>query len=179
MGTIVRRLHFYLKRQDRLDDKIDKLTLMMNKSRVQGNNQNKQFKPNIYQGRRRGQSRNYYDQGNYQGGYRSNNGDRRTSYRGRGHYGQNYRGRPQYVITYRNVRRDNFRETQNYRSQNFKGGHRNNNRYDNFGTCRNKSRKRQYSGNFRRDDRSSKPVLTEIELDVLSVGNMIILLKTA
>ena len=52
--------------QDRLDNKIDKLTSMMNKLTAQGNNQNKQFKPKIYQGKWRGQSRNYYDQGNYQ-----------------------------------------------------------------------------------------------------------------
>ena len=34
--------------QDRLDDKIDKLTVMMNKLTTQHNNQNKQFKPKIY-----------------------------------------------------------------------------------------------------------------------------------
>ena len=48
--------------QDRLDDKIDKLTLMMSKLTTQDNDQNKQFKPKIYQGRWRGQFRNYYDQ---------------------------------------------------------------------------------------------------------------------
>ena len=37
--------------QDRLDDKLDKLTLMMSKLTAQGNNQNKQFKPKIYQGK--------------------------------------------------------------------------------------------------------------------------------
>ena len=42
--------------QDRLDDKIDKLTLMMSKLTAQGNNQNKQFKPKICQGKWRGQS---------------------------------------------------------------------------------------------------------------------------
>ena len=52
--------------QDRLDDKIDKLTSMMSKLTAQGSNQNKPFKPKIYQGKRRGQTRNYYDQGNYQ-----------------------------------------------------------------------------------------------------------------
>ena len=44
--------------QDRIDDKIDTLTSMMSKLAAQGNNQNKQFKPNIYQGKRRGQTRN-------------------------------------------------------------------------------------------------------------------------
>ena len=101
--------------QDRLDDKIDKLMSMISKVTAQGNNQNKQFKPKIYQGKRRGQTRNYYDQGNYQNRYRSNSGDRRTSFTSRAQYGQNYRGRLQYVDNYRNdFRRGNFRETQNY-----------------------------------------------------------------
>ena len=108
MGTTVRRVHLT---QDSLDDKIDKLTLMMSKLTAQGDNMNKQFKPKIYQGRQRGQSRNFYDQSNYQSRYRSNSRDRRTSFRGRGQYGQNYRGKLQYVNTYRNdFRRDNFRE---------------------------------------------------------------------
>ena len=50
--------------QDRLDDKIDKLTSMMSKLTAQGNNQNKQFKPKIYQGKKRGQTKHYYDQHN-------------------------------------------------------------------------------------------------------------------
>ena len=88
----------------------------------QGNNQNKQFKPKLYQGKRRGQTRNYYDQDNYQNRYGSNSGDRRTSIRGRGQYKQNYRGRPQYVNTYRNdIRRENLRGMQYYRGQNFGG----------------------------------------------------------
>ena len=101
--------------QDRLGDKIDKCISMMSKLTAQSNNQNKQFKPKIYQGKWRGQSRNYYSQGNYQNRYRLNSGDRRTSFRGRGQYGHNYRGRPQYVNTYRNdFRRNNFKEKQNY-----------------------------------------------------------------
>ena len=51
--------------QNSLDDKIDKLTLMVSKVTAQDNNQNKQFKPKIYQSKWRGQSRNYYDQSNY------------------------------------------------------------------------------------------------------------------
>ena len=58
--------------QDRLDDKIDKLTSMMSKLSVQGSNQNRPFKPTIYQGKRRRQGRNNYDQGRY----RSNSRDR-------------------------------------------------------------------------------------------------------
>ena len=40
--------------QDRLDDKIDRLTSMMCKLTVQGDKQDRQFKPKIYQGKRRG-----------------------------------------------------------------------------------------------------------------------------
>ena len=67
--------------QDSLDDKIDKLTSIMSKLTAQDDNQNKQFKPKIYQSKRRGQSRNIYDQNNYdqrnyQNEYRSNSRDR-------------------------------------------------------------------------------------------------------
>ena len=44
-----------------LDDKLDKITSMMSKLTAQGNNQNWPFKPKMYQGKRRGQARNYYD----------------------------------------------------------------------------------------------------------------------
>ena len=48
--------------QDKLDDKLDKITSMMSKLTGQGSSQNRLFKPKIYQGKRRGQVRNYYDQ---------------------------------------------------------------------------------------------------------------------
>ena len=76
----------------------------MSKLTAQGSNQNQLFKPKIYQGKRRGQGRNYYDQDRYQNRYRSNSGDRRMSYRGRAQYGQNYRG---------DFRKGNFRGMQN------------------------------------------------------------------
>ena len=41
-----------------------------------------------------------------------------------------------------------FRETQNYRGQNFRGGYRNNSRNDNSGKGRSRSREGQYSGIF-------------------------------
>ena len=44
---------------------------MMSKLTAQGRNQNKPFKSKIYQGKRRGQTRNYDDEGNYQNRYRS------------------------------------------------------------------------------------------------------------
>ena len=75
---------------DRLYDKIDKLTSMITKLTAQGNSENKQFKPKIYQDKRRGQTRNYYDQGNCQNRYRSNSGDRRMSFWGRTQYGQHF-----------------------------------------------------------------------------------------
>ena len=97
--------------QDSLDDKIDKLTSMMSKLTAQDNNQNKQFKTKIYQGRQRGQSRYSYDQGNCQNRYRLNSRDIGTSFRGRGQYRQNYMKQLLYVNSYRNdFRRENFRE---------------------------------------------------------------------
>ena len=56
---------------------------MINKLTAQGSNQNRLFKPKIYQGKRRGQMRHYYDQGKYQNRYGINSGDRKMSYRGR------------------------------------------------------------------------------------------------
>ena len=58
MGTLVRKLHLT---QDSLDEKIDRLTSMMSILTAQGDNQNKQFKPKIYQSKRRGQTNNFYD----------------------------------------------------------------------------------------------------------------------
>ena len=50
---------------DNLHDKIDRLTSMISKLTAQDDNQNKQFKPKIYQCKQRGQTRNFYDQNNY------------------------------------------------------------------------------------------------------------------
>ena len=59
---------------------------MMSKLTVQGSNQNRPFKPKIHQGKKRGQSRNYFNKERYQNRYRSNSGDRRMSYRHRAQY---------------------------------------------------------------------------------------------
>ena len=92
---------------------------MVSKLTGQGSSQNRPFKPKIYQGKRRGQPRNYYDQDRYQIRYRSNSGDRRMWYRGRAQYGQNYRGRSKYDQNHRgDSRRGNVRGVQNYRGQN-------------------------------------------------------------
>ena len=94
---------------------------MLSKLTAQGSNQNRPFKPKIYQGKRRGQTRNYYDQSKYQKIYRSNSGDRRMPFGGRAQYRQNYRGRSQYNHSYISyIRKGNFRGMQNYRSQNFR-----------------------------------------------------------
>ena len=63
----------------------------MNKLTPQDSSQNSPFKPKSYQGKRRGQTRKYYNQDRYQSRYRSNSGDRysRTSYRGTAQYRQN------------------------------------------------------------------------------------------
>ena len=126
-----------------LDDKIDKLTSVMNISTGQDNSQNRPIKPTIYQGKRKGQTRNYYNQDRYQDRYTSNSGDRRMSYRGRAQYRQNYRERSQYDQNYRgDFRRGNFRGMQNYRGQNFRGGYRGSFSNDNLGRGRSISRER-------------------------------------
>ena len=51
--------------QDGLEDKIDRLTAMMSQLTTKDGCLNKQFKPKIYQGRGRGQSRNFYSRSNY------------------------------------------------------------------------------------------------------------------
>ena len=58
-------------------------------------------------------------------------------------------------IIMNDFRRDNFRDMQNYRGQNYRGGYRRNYKNDNFGRGRSKSRDRQYSGNFSKNDRIS------------------------
>ena len=90
---------------DGLEYKIDQLTAMMGKMAARDNGMNRQFKHQIYQSKRRGQSRNFYDthnydRRNYHNRYRLNSGDRRIQCSG-----QN-RGRPKYE---QNYRRGHFR----------------------------------------------------------------------
>ena len=47
--------------RDKLEDKIDKLRVMMGKLATRDNGTNRQFKPQIYQSKSRGQSTNFYD----------------------------------------------------------------------------------------------------------------------
>ena len=53
---------------DGLKDKIDKLTVMMNKLATRDNGMNRQFKLQTYQNIRREESRNFYDTCNYDRG---------------------------------------------------------------------------------------------------------------
>ena len=142
--------------QDRLNHKLHKFTFMMSKLTVQCSSQNTSFKLEIYQGKRRGKARSYYDQDRYQNRYRANSGDRKMSYRGTAQYGQNYRGRLQYDQNYRSdSRTGNFRGVQNCRGQNFRGGYRGNFRNNNLGRGRSRFREKTVPGNITRNDRSS------------------------
>ena len=135
--------------QDGLEDEIKKLTAVMSQLTTEGKSVTRQFKPKIHQGRGRGQSRNFYnnhnyDQWNYQNMYRSNSRDKRNQYR------QN-RGRPRYEENNRNdYRRETFRGNrrtyQNYGWQS--SGNRKNYRNENYDRERGRSRSRErYSHN--------------------------------
>ena len=67
-----------------LEQKIDKLTVMMGKLVTEDKGQPKPFMPQVYQSNR-GRNQN---RGNYQGRFRNNN-----AYRGHLTYNQNFRGR--------------------------------------------------------------------------------------
>ena len=59
---------------DGIEQKIDKLTVMMGKLVTGGDRQDKPFKPQVYQSNRdRCQNRGNYNQRGYQGRFRSNN----------------------------------------------------------------------------------------------------------
>ena len=130
----------------------------MKKLVMRDNGTNRQFKPQIYQSKRRGQNRNCYDthnydRGNYQNMYRSNNEDRRIQFGG-----QN-RGWPRYEQNYRRGNfRGNMRMYQNFERQNNRGEYRGNYRNENYSKERGRSRSRGRSFsrdiNNRRNDRS-------------------------
>ena len=75
---------------------------------------------------------------------------------------------------------------QNYISQNFRGGYRSYIRNNNFGRGRSRSRKDNIQVILAEiievvvvgQDQTEEPVLTETELDVLGIGNMMMSLKT-
>ena len=175
--------------QDGLEDKTARLTVMMSKLAANNEETNKQFKTKIYQNKRRGKMRNFYDRHNYQNRYRSNSGDRRIQFSGKIQYGQNYRGRPRYGQSYRNdFRRGNCRgnmtayQNQNCRRQNNRGGYRANYRNKNYEGGRSRSRERSYSHLEGMTEivvivgqgRDQEQVLIETELGGISVENIII-----
>ena len=81
--------------QDGFEDKIDRRAVMMGKLTTRDNGTKRQFKPQIYQSKRREQSRNVYDTHNYDRGndqnrYRSNSRHMKIQFSGHS------RGRPRY-----------------------------------------------------------------------------------
>ena len=68
--------------RDKLEEKIDKLTVMLGRLAAKDNNEKRPFKPQIYQSRGRRQNRGY-SQGNYQNRKSLNN---RSNSRNRGQF---------------------------------------------------------------------------------------------
>ena len=123
--------------REELGDKIDKLAVMIGKLANRDSRTGRQFKPQIYQNRGRGQNRNY-NQRNYQNRYRSNSCDR-------GQYRQD-RGTPRYE---QNYRRGNFRgNIRRFDRQSSRGENKNNYRNDRYDRSRNRSRERPFSRNY-------------------------------
>ena len=108
---------------DGIEQKIDKLTVMIGKLVMEDEGQNRPFKPRVYQSNRgRGQKRCNYDQRRFQDRFISNN-----TYRGQPRYGQDYRGRSRYDSNNRVSYGYNTRGSQRYGRLNS-----NNNRRGNF-----------------------------------------------
>ena len=123
--------------KEELGDKIDTLAVMIDKLATRDSGTGRQFKPQIYQHRDRGQNRNY-NQCSYQNSYRSNINDR-------GQYRQD-RGRPRYK---QNYRRGNFRgNMRSFDIQSSRGENRNNYRNDRYDRSRNRSTERSFSRNY-------------------------------
>ena len=179
--------------QDWLEDNIDKLTAIMGNLVARDSEVSRPFKPQVYQSKQRGQSRNFYDshnydRGNYQNKYRWNSGDRRIPFNKQG------RGRPRYAQNYRRGNfRSNARSYQHFRRQNSRGEYRGDYRNENY------SRKREVGvdlekGHFQEiivviiegtievqaivdQDQDQEQVWIEIELDVISVECIVTLEK--
>ena len=112
--------------RDELGDKIDKLTVMMNRLAVKDTLEKRPFKPQIYKSRGHHRS---YGQGNYQSRLGSRNRGQFMDNRSR----QNYRG-------------NNFRgNTRGYSRQNNRGNY-GNERYNNYNRDRNRLRERTFTG---------------------------------
>ena len=122
--------------------------IMICKLATRGSGSDGQFKPQIYQGKGRGQNggnygRCIYNQQGYQNRYRSDGEDRRQC--------RQDRGRPRYEQNYRRGNfRGNVRKYQNFERQNSRGKYRNNYRNEGYGRSRdrNRSRERSFCGNI-------------------------------
>ena len=127
----------------------------MGKLAARDNGTHRQFKPQIYQSRRRGKSRNFYDshnydRGNYQKWYRSDSFDRRNYYR-------QSRGRPRYEQNYRRRNfRGNVRLYQDFGRQNSRGEYRGNYRKEDYSWERGRSRSRERSFSRNNNDNRKK-----------------------
>ena len=94
---------------DGLEQKIDKLTIMMGKLVAKDEGQDRQFKLQVYQpNRSRGQTRHNYELRGFQDRFRSDN-NRNNTYKGRPRYGQDYQGRSRYNSNYRSNYGNNMR----------------------------------------------------------------------
>ena len=129
-----RRVSFIAK--DELEDKIDKLAVVMSRLAAKDTHEKRPFKPQIYNSR--GQHRSY-GQGSYQS---------RLGSRNRGQFMDN---RPR-----QNYRDNNFRgNTRGYSRQNNRGNY-GNERYNDYNRDKNRLRDRTFTGNYNSNrDRSS------------------------
>ena len=114
--------------RDELEDKINKLTVVMSRLAARDTHEKRPFKPQIYKSR--GQQRSY-GQGNYQSRLGSRNRGQFMDNRPR----QNYRG-------------NNFRgNTRGYSRQNNRGNY-GNERYNDYNRDRNRLRERTFTRNY-------------------------------
>ena len=75
--------------RERNSNNIDILTSLVSKMNIKMDKCEMPYKPQVYQGRNRGQNRHRQD--NYQSRNRSYSREKNHSYRGRGNYNRNYR----------------------------------------------------------------------------------------
>ena len=132
---------------DSMEQKIDKLMVMIGRLVTKDGGQIKPFKPLVYQTNRgRGQTRCNFDQKIYQGRFRSN-----STYRRNSGYNQDYRGRTRYGSSNRGSYGYNTRGNQRYGRNNNNG--RGNYRIENYD--RNRSRSYERQNRDKRDNRSA------------------------
>ena len=105
---------------ERTNDSIDTLASLVGKMKVQMDKYDAQYKPQVYQSKRKGQNRLNNNQNDYRSRNRSFSRDRSTSFRGRGNFGRNYR------TNYRGKSWDNFKN--DYRQDNYRRDYR----WDNY-----------------------------------------------